>query len=204
MRTDAKDSIKINDTDVEAAFDILLEIIEDTVVAVNQEGAAAIESGKNDLALEYVERGKAIMEFHGEVTALRDEWISNMNSVETLVGNPGESDRLVRKDSGRFPRGMRTPEASFRQPILEAIMELGGSASIDDVLGLVEQKMSKELNDVDYQSLPSDPSRVRWQNTAQWARYSMVQEGLLKSDSQRGIWELTEAGRRWLNEVRHT
>lgn len=204
MRTDAKDSIKSNDTDVEAAFDILLEIIEDTVVAVNQEGAAALESGEYDLTLEHVDRGKAIMEFHGKVTALRDEWVSNMNSVEMLVGNPGETNRLGRKDFGRLPRGMRNPEPSFRQPILEAIMELGGSAPIDDVLGLVEQNMSKELNDVDYQPLPSDPNCLRWRNTAQWARYNMVQEGLLKSDSPRGIWEITEEGRRWLSEMHHT
>lgn len=61
---------------------------------------------------------------------------------------------------------MRTLEPFFRQPILEALIELGGVGPIDEVFGLVEQKMSKELKNVDCQSLPSDPNRVRWQNTA--------------------------------------
>ncbi len=34
-----------------------------------------------------------------------------------------------------------------------------------------------------------------WRNSAQWARNSMVQEGLLKADSPRGVWNISEAGR---------
>ncbi|MEM7820360.1 MAG: winged helix-turn-helix domain-containing protein, partial [Candidatus Aenigmatarchaeota archaeon] len=33
---------------------------------------------------------------------------------------------------------------------------------------------------------------------AQWARNAMVKEGLLASDSPRGVWEITAVGRRWL------
>jgi len=39
---------------------------------------------------------------------------------------------------------------------------------------------------------------VRWRNTAQWCRHTMVQEGLLKRDSPHGIWEITEKGRQAL------
>jgi len=51
------------------------------------------------------------------------------------------------------------------------------------------------LRDVGYLPLASDPDIPRWRNTAQWARHSMVKEGLLKADSPRGIWEITDAGR---------
>ena len=64
-----------------------------------------------------------------------------------------------------------------------------------DVLKLVHDKMNNILNEYDYKSLPSDPNQKRWENTAQWTRNSMVIEGLLSSDSPRGIWELTERGR---------
>lgn len=33
---------------------------------------------------------------------------------------------------------------------------------------------------------------IRFQNIAQWARQSMVNEGLLKSDSEHRIWEISE------------
>ena len=47
-------------------------------------------------------------------------------------------------------------------------------------------------------ALPSDPKSVRWRNTAQWCRNTMVNEGLLKGDSPHGVWEITAAGKRAL------
>src|SRR5262249_41976563 len=103
-----------------------------------------------------------------------------------------------RQDLGRLRRGLRTPEAAFYQPILQVLVELGGRAPIRQVLDRVGQVMQEVLQDVDYQPLASDPELPRWRNTAQWARNTMVQEGMLKNDSRRGIWEISEAGRQSL------
>lgn len=54
--------------------------------------------------------------------------------------------------------------------------------------------------DVDYQPLASDPEMPRWRNSAQWARNTMRQEGLLKDDSPHGTWEITEVGRARITE----
>lgn len=69
-----------------------------------------------------------------------------------------------------------------------------------DVLEKVLQAMQQVLKDVDYQPLASDPDLPRWRNTAQWARAAMVKEGLMKGDSPRGMWEISDAGRRHLAE----
>jgi len=53
--------------------------------------------------------------------------------------------------------------------------------------------------DVDWQILSNGRS-IRWRNTARWARQWLVREGLLTSDSPRGVWEITEAGRAHLRE----
>jgi len=60
--------------------------------------------------------------------------------------------------------------------------------------------MKGTLKDVDYDPLASDPEMPRWRNTAQWARNSMVKTGLLKADSRRGVWEISDDGRRVLSE----
>ena len=39
----------------------------------------------------------------------------------------------------------------------------------------------------------------RWRNAAQWARQSMIYDGYLKSDSPRGVWEVSDKGREFLN-----
>ena len=109
-----------------------------------------------------------------------------------------QADSLFRRNLGRLPRGIRTPESAFTKPILEALVELGGSAPVSNVLDLVEPQLKSKLKDVDYQPLPSDPNTLRWRNTAQWTRHDLVNQGFLKNDSPRGIWEISEKGRDWL------
>ena len=114
-------------------------------------------------------------------------------------------DKVPRKPDrrGKLPRGLRTPREAYLRPVLEAVLELGGSAHVAEVLKVVEQKLRPLLNEVDYQKLPSGGS-IRWENTANWARYYLVQEGLLASvsESGRGVWRITEQGRQWLKDSR--
>lgn len=105
---------------------------------------------------------------------------------------------------GKYPRttkGDRTPRQVFRIPILEVLMELGGKGEVDEILKKLEIRMKEFLKPVDYEKLPSGVM-IRWRNTAQWERYVMVQDGLLRSDSPRGIWEITEEGKRSLKNYR--
>jgi restriction system protein len=95
---------------------------------------------------------------------------------------------------------LRTPNEKYVIPILESIIELGGRADMRDVLKLVHDKMKNILNSYDYEPLPSDPKLIRWRNTAQWTRNTMVNEGLLAKDSPWGIWEITEKGRKFYEE----
>src|ERR671919_1073800 len=95
----------------------------------------------------------------------------------------------------RISRGKKVPDTDYFPVILEAIYDLGGSGKMEDVLRLVESKMQRLFSDVDYQTLNSG-SDVRWRNTAQWARFKLVERGLLRNDSPRGIWELTNQGTR--------
>ena len=59
--------------------------------------------------------------------------------------------------------------------------------------------MKDILNKVDFELLPSG-NDYRWRNTACWARNTMIKEGLIKKDSPRGIWEITEKGKIYLKE----
>ncbi|HDR29905.1 winged helix-turn-helix domain-containing protein [Rhodovulum sp.] len=43
---------------------------------------------------------------------------------------------------------------------------------------------------------PSRPaSEERWWNATCWARSGLVKEGRFRSDSPRGVWELSDEGR---------
>jgi hypothetical protein len=68
------------------------------------------------------------------------------------------------------------------------------------VLGIVGAMMRGQLQDVGSQPLMSEPGKPRWYNTAQWARNAMVIQGLLRNDSPRGTWEVTEEGLQYLRD----
>jgi len=106
-----------------------------------------------------------------------------------------------RKMKGRLKKGLRTPEKEFIKPILEVLVELGGKGEMRTVLDRIYQKMGDVLNEYDRQALPSLPKQKRWENTAQWAKNTMINKGLLKADSPRGIWEITKQGEIYLSNL---
>lgn len=113
------------------------------------------------------------------------------NSVLRRVFNLNRS-KVGRNGAVRAPRGEKTAQSAFREPILEALYAAGGSAKVADVLKSVEASMGAKLNAIDRQTLTT--GALRWRNTAQWERNNMVEEGLLKKNTARGLWELTNKG----------
>ena len=76
----------------------------------------------------------------------------------------------------------------YRIPIIEALRELGGKGTVDEVLNLVHPKVKDKLSDIDYSETLN--GYIRWKNTAHFQRFKMVENGILKSGSPRGVWEL--------------
>jgi restriction endonuclease Mrr len=81
----------------------------------------------------------------------------------------------------------------YRPLILKALAEMGGQGRAKEVLRRVFEMAEPYLSDKDLEPVPSGTSK-RWEKRANWERYRMVQEGLLRSDSPQGIWELSEKG----------
>ncbi|MGB8347297.1 MAG: winged helix-turn-helix domain-containing protein [Ktedonobacteraceae bacterium] len=186
-----------NQTDVFVAFDMLLEGIEVEIDFINKAGAKAFEGRNYDGVREAADRAKQATELRDRLVSLRKEWGALM------VFFQDKEEKNIRDEQHnirRLPKGVRTPESAFRQSILKALVEKGGAGRMNDVLIRVEQLMKGTLKPEDYETLPSDPDMPRWRNTAQWERNSMKEDGLLKSNSRHGVWEITEAGRKALIE----
>jgi hypothetical protein len=87
----------------------------------------------------------------------------------------------------------KLPQREFREPLLAVLRELGGKASVKDIRELLERKIAHRLNDADHRNVSSgDP---RWWNATCWERNGLVKEGVLRDDSERGVWELTDHGK---------
>ncbi|MCL5942629.1 MAG: winged helix-turn-helix domain-containing protein [Actinobacteria bacterium] len=176
--------------EVNEAFEILLEEIEEVANDLTYTGAEAFHTGDYEKANKAIEEATRLSDFREKVRALQKEWGT------LLVAQPVRRSKISKKQSAvKLRRGLRTAEDAFREPLLATLVELGGSAPVGEVLDRIEKKMKGVLNEYDYQPLASNPNSVRWRNTAQWCRNTLVREGLMKSDSPHGIWEISDLGK---------
>ena len=183
--------IENDPSNVFSAFEMLLEEVEAEIDFVNSVGSKAFQGRDYEKAKEALDRSGVLTAFRDKVASLRKEWEGIAAVAES---QEDEETKAERRDLGRLRRGQRTPEAKYYLPILQVLAEMGGSGETAEVLDGVGKKMKGVLKDVDNDPLASSPDNPRWRNAAQWARNSMVREGLLKPDSPRGVWEITEAG----------
>ena len=112
--------------------------------------------------------------------------------------NVEQGKAKVEADEAFQPQRVDTPLPRQRYclPILKALEECGGSLATSDVLRQVNRLMGDELRLID-KSRRSD-GQFYWQNRTHDMRRELVHTGLMKVDSPRGIWEISDEGREYL------
>ena len=86
------------------------------------------------------------------------------------------------------------PVPEYREPILEILREMRGRGERPDILARLEKKLGHQLGAADYEPRLTEQSTPTWQHHADSAREKMVKDGLLREDSEWGVWELTQEG----------
>ena len=97
------------------------------------------------------------------------------------------NDKGPRKKRSREPK---TPKEVLRKEIIRALETLGGAGQVQQVLAKMEEQLEGNLLPRDMETLPSGV--LVWVKDAHWERSHMVNDGILKSNSRRGTWELSE------------
>jgi hypothetical protein len=92
-----------------------------------------------------------------------------------------------------------TPVKAYWRPILQTLIEMSGRGRRERVIDLVGKKMKDIFTPADSKKLP-ESKYIRWENRVAWQASNMRREGYIKKDSPRGIWEITDAGRKWLDD----
>jgi hypothetical protein len=94
--------------------------------------------------------------------------------------------------ASRARPGEILPLEDYEIPVLRALAGRGGSAHRGEVAEAVGAMLADELTILDRELLQG--GQVRWENRLGFARLRAIERGEMRSDSRRGIWELTEAG----------
>ena len=87
---------------------------------------------------------------------------------------------------------IRGPQfVQFFQPVIDALIELGGSGQPSEVEELIIEKLNIS-EDEQNEQISSGSSRFR--NKVNWARFYLAKADFIDA-STRGVWNLTERGR---------
>lgn len=179
----------MSQSQINSGIESLLELIEDTVNELNEEGAGAFKQGDYNRARSFLRDAERVSDFRYKVKALQKEW-------QDLFYRPRNLAQAEKAENGSAKefKGTRTPEDVFRRPILESLVELKGSASWEKIQQRIEIRLKKSFNGYDLEALSASPKVLRWYNTARWCLNTLTMEGLVKNDAAEGVWVITEKG----------
>lgn len=105
------------------------------------------------------------------------------------------------RSGSRAPRGSLLDERSYWKPILNVLASSpDGSAPAREVVEQVGAIVGEKLTKLDREQVSS--GGLRWHTRVMFARLRMKDAGLLKDDSPRGVWEISDLGRQALAEGR--
>lgn len=168
------------------ALALLRSQIQDRLEDLQEETKQSVDQGQFVQAQALLQQAQALDDLLKDLNA----WAKRF---DTLVVPIQDGD----DEMPRLRKGLKTPQSAYRIPILRTLVTLGGEADMDVVLERVQALMGDQLNAHDLDTL-ADGKTIRWRNTAQWARNTLREEGLIRDDTPRGVWGISEAGRKWL------
>lgn len=110
---------------------------------------------------------------------------------------PGASKKKS-AGSTRVPAGSILPEEEYEMPLLQALVDAGGSSPSRDVVEAIGKQLDGRLTDLDRQPLKS--GAIRWENRIQFVRLKMIERGWMEKEAPRGTWAISEEGRSQLEQ----
>jgi chorismate mutase len=124
---------------------------------------------------------------------LADQLDELVKALRDRIGRAPDA-ASAKKPRAKRSKSPRTDAATFRQLIIEVLKSRGGRAKVAEALEGVGERLKDKFLPGDLE-VRQDGKTPAWRNNAQWERLRMVHDGVLRSDSPNGVWELSE-GRR--------
>ena len=124
-----------------------------------------------------------------------EDGVSSNTKRDSRRVSGSEGRRQISKATrSRAKKGSLLEEAAYELPILEALVEQGGRAPTSEVVDQVGEKLAGRLTQLDRATLRSGD--VRWRRRCQFVRLALVKRGDLVDGSPRGVWEISDQGRK--------
>lgn len=111
--------------DVSTALGLLRDSLAEEELRIRNEGAKAMQGGDYDTATSVIEFAKRLLTFQMKVEGLVTEW----DELEDLrdAASPAVQEIVSKRFFGKRKKGEITTHTDFYRPIVEALVEMGGS-----------------------------------------------------------------------------
>lgn len=129
-----------------------------------------------------------------QLKILGDGLVEVLDMIEEATGKPRQQEKVEKEKTPRQRRpkgsGTMTSMSDLRKFIIQALTELGGSAHCSKVLDRMQELLDGKLLSGDLLQIQGKGDELVWRNRSRWERQAMVNEGILRNNSQHGYWEL--------------
>ena len=140
-------------------------------------------------------------ELFKEVQKYAEPLVDNFETALWKALRKNENNTVLQPARARKSKscaiGELTSPADFWKLILDALVARGGQASRQEVHDDIEQRMKAQFKRGDLEV--NRDGTLKWNKQVDYQRLAMVHRGLIRKDSPRGNWEITENGRQWLS-----
>lgn len=161
--------------EVDRALKQLAREVRSALKEINQQAGRLVTRGDYSAAEALVKVGRSVTTFGDEVDALLLRW------RELQHGAPGQV------------ASEKTPLWEYYRPLLQALVELGGEASLSDLEEKVEPILTSVLKPGEMTVMSE--GKPSWKKAVRRARRHMVKEGFLEDHS--GLkWRISSQGKR--------
>ncbi len=171
-------------------------IVDDEVFRALQEGAVPLVDTPNSVIRRLLGLPEELAYQQGteEVWAKETRGLTQERLEQPRTRRGARSSTHTKGRLPRAPKGVLLAEPEYELPILRTLVELGSRAPTSELLTALEGKLDGMLKPLDRERLASGD--IRWKNRAQFVRLKLVRGGDMVKDSPRGIWEISDQGRR--------
>lgn len=181
---------------IERAFENFLAELYEILAEAQEMIKRKAEEGCFSEIAELSRQAEQVQRLVEETKMLRERW----DTLQPMAISPSPTTRSRRKRTKRASAGEITPQAGYIRPLLQALVDLGGGAPMGKVLDRVYELVKHRLKPKDLETVPSGGD-LRWRIATMWMRYNLKRQGYIKSNSPKGIWEITDAGRAYLQQL---
>lgn len=185
-------------TDVSAVLSSLRDSLAEEEHRIRAESEQAMRDRELATAASVFEFAERLLYFREKV----DDLIAESEAIAEFrdMGKPAVQEIVGTRFFGRPNKSREvTMRREYCPYLLEVLVDLGGSGEASAVVDAVGVKMKDVLKPSDYYTPRCGWQRIRWRNAVHWARNQMVhKDGRMRSNSIRGIWEISDKGREWL------